>query len=135
MVQTTFNQRFKVLIEFYKLRNADVARKMKVDRQLIANYQHKTQPTVEKIALMIETFPDVNLEWLVLGTGNMLKNEMPDHGFVAEQAGEYQTIDKYLMRKLWEQDRAELVRLRELNQQLTQKLLSLPDNNKQSKIA
>lgn len=101
---------------------------------LIANYQQKTQPTVEKIALMIDAFPEVNLEWLVLGTGNMLKSSIPDSGLVAEQAGEYQTIDKYLMRKLWEQDRAELVRLRELNQQLTQKLLSL-DNNNHSKIA
>ena len=134
MGQTTFNQRFKVLIEFYNLRNSDVARSMRVDRQLIANYQQKTQPTVEKIALMIDAFPEVNLEWLVLGTGNMLKSSIPDSGLVAEQAGEYQTIDKYLMRKLWEQDRAELVRLRELNQQLTQKLLSL-DNNNHSKIA
>lgn len=31
MGQTTFNQRFKVLIEFYNLRNSDVARSMRVN--------------------------------------------------------------------------------------------------------
>lgn len=133
MAQTTFNQRFKILINSYHLSDSDVARKMKVDRQMIANYQRKTQPTVEKIAMIVEAFSDVSLEWLVLGTGQMLKEN--HENIAAEPAENYRSFNTDVLMKLWEQDRSELIRLRELNQQLTQKLLSSPENNNQSKTA
>lgn len=133
MTQTTFNQRFKILIEFYKLRNVDVARKMKVDRQLITNYTNKSQPTIDKIALIAQTFPEVSLDWLVLGLGKMLKEGYIS--LVEEPVHSYKSIDNEVLLKLWEQDRIELARLRNLVDQLTNQLLNAVSNVTKSKTA
>jgi transcriptional regulator with XRE-family HTH domain len=34
----------------------------------------KSSPSLETLAKLLEAFPDVNLDWLVTGTGNMLKD-------------------------------------------------------------
>lgn len=46
---------------------------MNVGRQTTDSYLNDSLPGLKAIQMMLQAFPEVNIEWLVLGKGEMLK--------------------------------------------------------------
>ena len=74
MGELTFNQRLDLLIKQYKLSRSGFSRRVKIDRQVIDNYMNGALPRMDNFILMVEAFPSVNIEWLLLGKGEMLRD-------------------------------------------------------------
>lgn len=73
MNQLPFNQRFKKLLQHYDITSSEAARRMNVGRQTTDSYLNDSLPGLKAIQMMLQAFPEVNIEWLVLGKGEMLK--------------------------------------------------------------
>jgi hypothetical protein len=86
MDQLPFNQRFKKLLQHYDITSSEAARRMNVGRQTTDSYLKDSLPGLKAIQMILHAFPEVQIEWLVLGKGEMLK------GFdnvVQESAADY----------------------------------------------
>lgn len=73
MAQSTFSQRFKNILKHYDVSSSEAARRMEVGRQVTDSYRNGTLPCLDKLVKIMETFPDLNTDWVVFGRGAMLK--------------------------------------------------------------
>ncbi len=68
------NERLKQIAEHYGLnRYADFAKKTGLKHQTVSNYlKGKQKPDVDRLAIIKQSFKDVNINWLLIGEGDML---------------------------------------------------------------
>lgn len=139
MAYQALKQRFTKVVEIINLpNNTLVGEKLGISRQDVENYLNvkdpkRKLPSYPKLVSILEKMPEISPEWFVLGVGNMLRENSGN--FVEESKSEYQKMDIYMMQKMWEEDRKELSRLRELNIELTQNLISVSECGNKSKTA
>lgn len=132
MKEQAFGQRLSELIKHFKLTRAAFARRVSIDRQVIDNFLNGALPRIDNLILIMTAFPGLILEWLTLGQGEMLKDMKGIPGG-AKMTTHDSVMDAEIIRKMWEQDRLEIIRLREQNENLTNQLVSMMDNVPKSK--
>lgn len=134
MTENTFNQQFRRLVKIINLpTNSDVAQKLGITRSDVENYSKGKPPSFRKLVSILTSMPNLDPSWLLLGEEKTFKQGHKT--IVKEPEVDYNHSDIGLMRKMWEQDRQEMQRLREINHELTQQLLSYHDCNGKSKTA
>jgi len=71
----TLNQRVRDIINFYGLSNYALSKKMGMDRSDILNniVNDKTTVSSKAITLILQALPDVSPDWLLFGTGAMMR--------------------------------------------------------------
>ncbi|WP_181885277.1 helix-turn-helix domain-containing protein [Pontibacter diazotrophicus] len=75
----TFGGRFKAFRKSRKLTGEDVGGKMRVLKTQISMIEHnKAMPPMEKMIEFAMLFPDLDLNWLLRGSGDMLVIEEQD---------------------------------------------------------
>lgn len=115
-METSFNQRFTTLLNHYNLKAREAARLLKMDRQKVEGYTRDQLPRYDSIVSIIEGFPQIDVRWLLLGHGSMFESNSSE---VMEQSEKYHTaLDVDLIKRYWEADRNELMKLRDQNRQL-----------------
>lgn len=74
-----FKERINFILKYYNLKNiADLSKKIGYDRDEKIRRLMKGEsinPSFEMLNDFINTFPELNAEWLISGEGNMLKSE------------------------------------------------------------
>lgn len=129
-MESTFNQRFKTILKYYDLTPTDAARKIGITRQIVDGYLRDVLPRIDTVALILKAFPEVDINWLVLNDGSMLKESFmftePDKDF-------RKLTDLDIIKDYWKSDREELIKLRDINRKLTEELISIRRDNSQSK--
>lgn len=100
MSETTFNQRFTQILQHYNLRSTDAAKKMRMNRQVTDSYLNGSLPRLDSLATLLETFPDLNTDWVIFGKGDMLKSgplmaeeSRPPYGDYVKRA-DYERLEK-----------------------------------------
>ncbi len=69
-------ERIKRIMEFYNLSSTQLADKIGAQRSAVSHVlSGRNRPSLDFVSKIKETFPDVNLEWLILGQGDMIKGD------------------------------------------------------------
>lgn len=124
MTQTTFSQRITQLISHSGLTENRFGIDSGVGRVNIKNYKRGTMPQLDTLVAILTFMPEVNIEWLIMGKGAMLKDGSTT--MVNEPMAEYESpLSPNRMLRMWEEDRIELAKTRESNIRLTNQLLEM----------
>lgn len=68
--------RIKQVMEFYKLTPATLAEQIGINRSNLTHlFSGRNQPSLELARKILLNFPKIKTEWLIMGVGQMLKNE------------------------------------------------------------
>lgn len=77
MEEQNFSTRLKKAIEYYKLSNNQLTAYMKASNGYIGKIlSGGHQPTLDKVESILWAMPKVSADWLVLGVGNMLRENV-----------------------------------------------------------
>lgn len=86
MENTTINQRFEILSQNLAKNPSEFARKVNKPSQTISNIVNgNSRPSFEVIEAVCVAFPKINKEWLIMGNGEMFK----DDATVNSKPGDY----------------------------------------------
>lgn len=70
------NDRILELMNQYQLSESALSRSIGFKPQAINNIKNKkNKPSLDLITSVIEKFPEISIEWLLLGNGNMMKGD------------------------------------------------------------
>jgi len=68
--------RLRQIINYTGLKQTEFAEKLQVQRSNISHFlSGRNKPRVDFIEKLKEVFPEINLEWLIMGTGEMLLSQ------------------------------------------------------------
>lgn len=92
-------ERLKKYIKYLNIPISAFEKSIGVGNAYVNSISQSIQP--DKLLLIVEKYPDLNIEWLIIGKGEMLKSatgsQLPAPGSqpdeVAEQASEYAKTD------------------------------------------
>ncbi|MFD1293936.1 helix-turn-helix domain-containing protein [Lutibacter holmesii] len=81
MVNTEeFTKRIKIIIEHYNISAAILAEKMKVQRSSISHIlSGRNKPSLDFVMKILNAFPEVELYWLLNGTGSFPKTKQEEN--------------------------------------------------------
>ncbi len=75
-----FGQRLREVVKYYRYTQDDFAKIIGTSKANLFNYfADKTKPNIEIIARLKKEHPDLNIDWLITGEGNLLVNKNADH--------------------------------------------------------
>ena len=91
------NERLKVLRKYLKLNQSDFGAKLGVSHAAISALERGESNLSERMAIIISSVFDVNLEWLLYGNGSMLLNK--ENFFIDELTREFNldSMDKEIV--------------------------------------
>ena len=68
-------ERIKQIIEYYELSPASFAEQIGINRSNLTHiFSGRNQPSLELAKKILHYYPDIKTEWLIMGVGNMFKN-------------------------------------------------------------
>ncbi len=75
------NSRIKRFMDYRSISSSELADTIGVQRSNVTHVLHgRNKPSFQFIAKLLETYPEMNAKWLIMGTGNML-----EHGQIDQQ--------------------------------------------------
>ena len=76
-MENTFNSRLRQLLKHFKMTQKDLAERISVTTVTISRWMKDDEPelTFPKLVSILKVFPGVDATWLILGEGEMLKEE------------------------------------------------------------
>ena len=79
MINTTeFNTRLKKILEYYGLSASAFAEVVTVQRSSISHIlSGRNKPSLDFISKVLNAFPEIDLRWLLSGTGDFTRNTTP----------------------------------------------------------
>lgn len=86
--------RIKKIMEYKNLTPGEFAEQLEINRSNLTHlFTGRNQPSLPFIKKILETFPDISTEWLMMGVGNMLNTELqsPAVGTVKNSEPEFVT--------------------------------------------
>lgn len=120
-MQNALGERLTQVLNYYSVNESELSRLVGISKQNINNIINNGNPTFRTIASVIKHFTSVNARWFITGEGTMLDQES---NIVSEpNVGYNRPVE--LIEKMWLEDRRELFKLREMNQRLSQELITL----------
>jgi len=78
-------ERIKAIMAHYQLRAAQFSDAIGMQRSAVSHVlSGRNKPSLDFVLRIKKRFPDINLDWLALGDGNMLANEALSSAFVSQ---------------------------------------------------
>lgn len=69
--------RIKKIMEYKNLTPGEFAEQLEINRSNLTHlFSGRNQPSLPFIKKILDTYPDISTEWLMMGMGNMLKTEL-----------------------------------------------------------
>jgi plasmid maintenance system antidote protein VapI len=97
MHNADFTRRLEQLLEYYSLTASMLADRIGVQRSGISHLlSGRNKPSLDFIIKLIESFPDLDLYWLLIGNGSMLKQ----NNIVPHQSADITPAEKIQVEKL-----------------------------------
>lgn len=82
-----FVKRLETIFEYYGLTASSFADKISVQRSSVSHLlSGRNKPSLDFIMKLIESFPEVDLLWILNGTGNFPKNENQNTNYTSEES-------------------------------------------------
>jgi transcriptional regulator with XRE-family HTH domain len=75
---STINQRLKHFIEIQGLTHKQVARTLDINDKQFNNWMNNTKPSIEGIEKICKYFKNLNVRWLITGTGDPIHTNMTE---------------------------------------------------------
>ena len=75
---STINQRLKYFIEIQGLTHKQVARTLDINDKQFNNWMNNTKPSIEGIEKVCNYFKNLNVRWLITGTGEPIHTNMTE---------------------------------------------------------
>ena len=75
---STVNQRLKHFIEIQGLTHKQVARTLDINDKQFNNWLNNTKPSIEGIERICKYFKNLNVRWLITGTGEPVNTDMSE---------------------------------------------------------
>lgn len=72
------SERLLQIIEYKKISNTAFAKEIGVTPQGFGNYLNGRDPSYATVVKIIETFSEINPDWLLTGKGEMLRSKEPE---------------------------------------------------------
>ena len=73
------SDRLRILMDNYELSSSQFADKLEIQRSAISHLlSGRNKPSILILEKIIRHFPDVDINWLIMGKGNILKNTPPE---------------------------------------------------------
>lgn len=73
------NSRIKQFMEHKGISSSELADTIGVQRSNVTHVLHgRNKPSFQFISKLLETYPEINAKWLIMGSGNMLENQNSD---------------------------------------------------------
>lgn len=75
---STINERIELIIKEFKMNNNSFSKAIGLSASTSINNitgGRKSKPSYELIESIVTTFPKINVEWLIIGTGGMYKSD------------------------------------------------------------
>lgn len=88
-------QRILEFIDYKQLSKQEFFRQTSLKRGFLDADKLNTSIPDTFIATIIATFPEVNIEWLITGRGEMLREECPNAGENSYKNRYYELLEKY----------------------------------------
>jgi transcriptional regulator with XRE-family HTH domain len=68
-------ERIKQIMEYYKLTPASFAEQIGINRSNLTHlFSGRNQPSLDLAKKILHYYPDIKTEWLIMGVGNMFRN-------------------------------------------------------------
>jgi transcriptional regulator with XRE-family HTH domain len=68
-------ERIKQIMEYYKLAPASFAEQIGINRSNLTHlFSGRNQPSLDLAKKILHYYPDIKTEWLIMGVGNMFRN-------------------------------------------------------------
>jgi len=93
-------ERLKLIIDHLGLSVLAFAKSIDASQQMLFNYTKGRTPSLEVIQKILTVYPQFNVEWLVLGKGEMLRNEA-----ISKQNDNNNTTIEQLLEQLTKKDK------------------------------
>ena len=106
--ENTVKERIRVALNANGANPTNLAKRFGVNQKTLNNQINgDTSLSVSTILLIKEAIPDVSIEWLITGKGEMLDNnaQTADNKFAMELIEKKDAEIKSLERKIWEQEK------------------------------
>ncbi|KOH46307.1 helix-turn-helix domain-containing protein [Sunxiuqinia dokdonensis] len=73
------NNRIKRFMDYKSISSSELADTIGVQRSNVTHVLHgRNKPSFQFIAKLLETYPEINAKWLIMGTGKMLEHGQLD---------------------------------------------------------
>lgn len=73
------NSRIKQFMDHKGISSSELADTIGVQRSNVTHVLHgRNKPSFQFISKLLETYPEINAKWLIMGSGNMLENQSSD---------------------------------------------------------
>lgn len=70
------NSRIKRFMDYKNMSSSELADSIGVQRSNVTHVLHgRNKPSFQFISKLLETYPEINAKWLIMGKGNMLEHE------------------------------------------------------------
>ncbi len=90
-----FSQRLAQVINHYHLTHAAFAEKMGIQKSSVSHLlSGRNKPNFDFIARFPEVFPEINLQWLLTGKGNMLNGVQQETKKTQQTAVVHEYVEK-----------------------------------------
>ncbi len=100
-------ERIKAIMTHYQLRAAQFSDAIGMQRSAVSHVlSGRNKPSLDFVLRIKKRFPEISLNWLTLGTGNMFVSEgplpvsVPENLFSMQSATEKESVDKDSPRKV-----------------------------------
>ena len=81
-----FVKRLETIFEYYGLTASSFADKINVQRSSVSHLlSGRNKPSLDFMMKLIESFPEVDLLWILNGTGNFPKSENQNSNYISEE--------------------------------------------------
>lgn len=109
-------ERLDIFIKSKGLGRYQFEMKVGLPQSYVANVRQAPHP--EKVKLISDAFPDLSIEWLITGKGEMIKQDISFYRQLVEVISE----EKDRLLSLWQKEQDKVVELEKVNRQLRKDL-------------
>jgi len=115
-MNSTIGQRLKEFIEYKKMEQVDFAKSVGAPKQTLNHWLNNHSITVHWLTTIIQEYPELNIYWLLLGTGNMINLSNGSNTVEKVPAPVYKSNEDVLLQRISLLE--EIIRLQKVRDEL-----------------
>ena len=115
-MNSTIGTRLKEFIEFKKMEQVDFARSVGAPKQTLNHWLNNQSITVHWLTTIVQEYPELNIYWLLLGTGDMINRSKENYAVEKVTRPVYKSNEDVLLQRISLLE--EIIRLQQLRDEL-----------------
>jgi hypothetical protein len=99
-MNSTIGTRLKEFIEFKKMEQVDFARSVGAPKQTLNHWLNNQSITVHWLTTIVQEYPELNIYWLLIGTGEMINPSKENYTVKMVLEPVYKSNEDVLLQKI-----------------------------------